>query len=106
MLPVASTFARACISTHVAVRCRWSRHWRRSMAFGHVTRTLLKSPWYAATSIVTIALTIALGSTVFAVVDGVLFKPLPYRSADRLFDLQGSAAPGQGGTASISALDA
>jgi putative ABC transport system permease protein len=75
------------------------------MAFGHFIRNLRTSPWYAATSIGTIALTIALGATVFAVVDGVLFKPLPYRSPDRLFDLQGSAGLGQGGTASVSPLD-
>jgi hypothetical protein len=45
-------------------------------------RSLLRSPAYAATSIGTVALTIALAAVVFAVVDGVLFKPLPYRDAD------------------------
>jgi hypothetical protein len=37
--------------------------------------------WYTATVVATIALSIALASTVFAVVDGVLFKPLPYPEA-------------------------
>jgi hypothetical protein len=36
----------------------------------------LRSPAYAATSIGTVALTISLAATVFAIVDGVLFKPL------------------------------
>ncbi|RPI57065.1 MAG: hypothetical protein EHM55_03210, partial [Acidobacteria bacterium] len=40
-----------------------------------VLRTLLRSPWHAATSIGTIALTVSLAATVFAIVDGVLFKP-------------------------------
>lgn len=40
----------------------------------------------------------------FAVVDGVLFKPLPYPASHRLFSLSGSAGPPEG-TASLSALD-
>jgi putative ABC transport system permease protein len=47
-------------------------------------RTLWRSPWFAVACIATIALSIALASTVFAVVDGVLFKPLPYADPDRL----------------------
>ena len=70
----------------------------------HLCRTLAKSPWHAAASIGTIALTIALGATVFAVVDGVLFKPLPYPSSRALFMLQGSEGSGRG-TASLSPLD-
>lgn len=56
-------------------------------------RALFRSPWYAATATGTIALTIALGATVFAVVDGVLFKPLPYPESSRLFTAVGSATP-------------
>ena len=58
-------------------------------------RSLVRSPAYAATSIGTIALTIALAATVFAIVDGVLFKPLPYREPEQLFSVEGvSADPG------------
>jgi putative ABC transport system permease protein len=58
-------------------------------------RSLFRSPAYAATSIGTIALTIALAATVFAIVDGVLFKPLPYREPETLFSIHGvSADPG------------
>ena len=68
-------------------------------------RGLLRSPAYAATSIGTIALTISLAATVFAIVDGVLFKPLPYRDPDQLFRLLGTdGRPGYGG-ASLAALD-
>jgi len=48
-------------------------------------RTLKRSPWYAATATVVVALSFALATTVFALVDGVLFKPLPYRAPDQLF---------------------
>jgi len=48
-------------------------------------RTLRRSPWYAATAIVVVALSFALATTVFALVDGVLFKPLPFRAPDQLF---------------------
>src|SRR4051812_30639946 len=59
-------------------------------------RTLVRSKGYAFTAIGTIILTIALSATVFAIVDGVLFKPLPYPEADRLFEvlgLSGTASP-------------
>jgi putative ABC transport system permease protein len=45
---------------------------------------LRRSPWFAVTSIGTVAVALALAATVFAVVDGVLFKPLPYKDPDRL----------------------
>jgi len=47
-------------------------------------RMLRRSPWFAVTSIGTVALAISLAATVFAVVDGVLFKRLPYRDPDSL----------------------
>lgn len=68
-------------------------------------RTLLRSRWYAVTAIGTIALTIALGSTVFAVVDGVLFKPLPFPDSHRLFSLMGASSTQGQGTASLAARD-
>jgi predicted permease len=47
-------------------------------------RALRRSPWYAIALSGVIALGMALSTTVFAIVDGALFKPLPYRDADRL----------------------
>jgi len=52
-------------------------------------RTLVRSKWYAFAAIGTITLTIALSTTVFAVVDGVLFKPLPYPESERIFQVVG-----------------
>src|SRR6185503_8120642 len=43
------------------------------------------------TAVLTIALGVGLSATVFAVVDGVLFRPLPYRDPSRLIALYGAA---------------
>ena len=50
-----------------------------------VVRRLVRAGWFTTTAGVTLALTVALAATVFAVVDGVLFKALPYPDADHLF---------------------
>jgi predicted permease len=48
-------------------------------------RSLARSPWYTTTAIAVIALGTALGIVIFAIVDGTLFKPLPYPDSARLF---------------------
>jgi predicted permease len=54
----------------------------------YAVRSLWRAPWYSATVIGVIALGMALATTVFAVVDGVLFKLLPYPDADRLVAIE------------------
>jgi putative ABC transport system permease protein len=51
-------------------------------------RVLRRAPWYSATIVGVIALGMALATTVFAVVDGVLFKPIALPDADRLFTVR------------------
>jgi putative ABC transport system permease protein len=58
-------------------------------------RSLGSRPWYAGTVIGVIGLTLALATTVFAVVDGVLFKPLPYTRAAELYRVSGGYQRGQ-----------
>ena len=84
------------------------RRWVRS-GFGfsgglhdwqHAARALKRTPWYSVTAIGVIALGMSLATTAFAVVDGVLFKPLPYRAPDELYSIAGAfsklpPAPGQ-----------
>jgi predicted permease len=48
-------------------------------------RSLRRTPWYSVTVTSVIALSIMVSATVFAVVDGVLFKPLPYPDATELY---------------------
>jgi predicted permease len=67
-----------------------SRRWRLPHLGGSVThavRSLRRSPWYVVTVVSVIAASFALDTAVFAIVDGTLFKPLPYRDSDRLFGL-------------------
>ncbi|HEX4565236.1 MAG TPA: ADOP family duplicated permease [Vicinamibacterales bacterium] len=59
-------------------------------------RLFLRRPRFAAVAIATIALGIVLSATVFALVDGVLFRPLPYREPNRLVAVYGAVrAEGQ-----------
>ena len=51
-------------------------------------RALLRAPWHAAAIAGVMALCVALGTTVLAIVDGVLFKPLDLPSADRLWVIE------------------
>ena len=50
----------------------------------YATRALVRSPAYTATALVTLIIGIASVVTLFAVVDGVLLRPLPYPNPDRL----------------------
>jgi putative ABC transport system permease protein len=53
-------------------------------------RLLRRRPVFAATAVVTLALGIGLTTAVFSVVDGVLFRPLPYAEPGRLYALFGA----------------
>jgi predicted permease len=58
-------------------------------------RRLGKSPGFAVTVLLTLAIGIGANSAVFSVVNGVLLKPLPYPDSDRLVSLWLNA-PGSG----------
>ena len=53
-------------------------------------RSLRRSPFYCVTVVGVTALGMALTTTVFAVVDGVMFKPLPYANGSEVFGLSPS----------------
>jgi predicted permease len=64
-------------------------------------RVLRRNPGFAATAILTLALGIGATTAIFSVVDTVMFKPLPFPSADRLVRVQSViAATGHGDVAS------
>ena len=59
-------------------------------------RRLKRSPGFAVTVLLTLAIGIGANTTVFSVVNGVLLKPLPYPESDRLVALWVNA-PGAAG---------
>lgn len=56
--------------------------------FRYAIRQMQRSPGFAATVIVTLALGIGAAAAMFTVIDHVLLRPLPYRDADRLVTIQ------------------
>ncbi len=63
----------------------------------HSWRATRRAPAYALTVVVISALGLALSATVFAVVDGVVFRPLPYPDAARLYTAHARGTDGQSG---------
>ena len=50
----------------------------------HAVRSLLKDPFFAAASILTLGLGIGVTSAIFSVVYGVMLKPMPYRPPNQI----------------------
>lgn len=53
----------------------------------YAIRGLRRSPGFAAMAVLTVGLGIGVSTTIFAIVDAAVFKPLPYRDPDRLVDI-------------------
>ncbi|HRQ64362.1 MAG TPA: ADOP family duplicated permease [Xanthomonadaceae bacterium] len=64
------------------------------MLFRHALKSLKRTPVYAITVILTLALGLASVGAMFAVVHGVLLAPLPYGAPDRLVSIQFDLADG------------
>ncbi len=62
----------------------------RDIRFG--LRALARSPGFSALAVVTLGLGIGANAAIFSVINGVLLKPLPYASGDRLLLIRQSAA--------------
>jgi predicted permease len=54
---------------------------------GYAVRTLRRSPVFAVVAIVTLGLGVGAATAMFTVVHGVLMRPLPYRSPERIANL-------------------
>src|SRR5215469_9381743 len=47
-------------------------------------RSLLRTPAFATTAILTLAVAIGMATSVFSILNALLLRPLPYRNAERL----------------------
>ncbi|MEP6917290.1 MAG: ABC transporter permease [Acidobacteriota bacterium] len=66
---------------------RWLEQLGQDLKFA--ARMLVKSPAFAATTVVTLALATGATTAIFSVVDGVLLQPLPFADPDRLVQVYG-----------------
>src|SRR5881397_3530619 len=57
-------------------------NWTQDLHFAF--RMIRKNPWFSAAVVVTLALGMGVNTTVFSLVNGVLYKPLPFPGGERL----------------------
>jgi len=57
-------------------------NWTQDLRFAF--RMIRKNPWFSAAIVVTLALGMGVNTTVFSLVNGVLYKPLPFPGGERL----------------------
>ena len=74
----------------------WPEKWLRDLK--HAFRSLLESPGFAITAMVTLALGVGANTAVFTVMHAVLLKSLPVADADRVMYLRTTAPPNGTGT--------
>src|SRR5215469_4322206 len=60
---------------------RWSLFPNR---FRHVFRRLMRSPMFTAVTLLTVGIGVGANTAMFSVINGILFKPLPYPDSDAL----------------------
>ncbi len=84
--------------THVkeVTREMWGSLWleRFTQDLRYALRSLRRSPAFAVVAVVTLAIGIGVNSAMFTLMNGVLLKPLPYASPERLFAISYQPASG------------
>lgn len=77
-------------------RAVWGIIWLEQFVqdLSYAIRTMLKKPAFLVVAVATIGLGIGANTTVFSVVYGVLFRPLPFPESDRLVRVQVSPSDG------------
>ena len=73
------------------------------IALKFAVRQLLKTPGFTATALATLAICLAANLTIFAIVDAILLRPLPFPDSERLVEVYNSY-PGAGVDRSSSSM--
>ena len=60
--------------------------------FRYAIRSLTKSPVFATVAIISLALALAVNTTMFALIDAVIHPAVPYHGVDRVFTVRYAAA--------------
>ena len=63
---------------------KYMSDWSLWQDFRYALRVLLERPVFTGVSVLTLALSIGIGTAIYSVVDGILLEPLPYADPDRL----------------------
>ncbi len=74
-------------------RLEWFGSLRQDLALA--VRQIVRAPGFSLVSILTLGLGVGLTTAVFAVIDGVLLRPLPFAEPDRLVGLQSVDSAGR-----------
>ena len=75
--------------TQEEVRSVWTRPWLDAIVkdLGYAVRTLRKSPGFAATAVVSLAVGIAAATGLFSIVNAALLNPFPFADINRIIRL-------------------
>src|ERR1700684_2811336 len=60
----------------------------------YALRQLRKSPGFAFTVVLTLALSVGVATAVFCVIDAVILRPLPYANPDKIVSVESSSKSG------------
>jgi len=69
----------------------WIESFLQDVVYG--TRVLRRNPAFTLTAVITLALGIGVNTALFAILENVLIRPLPYQDAGRLFMVREKAGP-------------
>jgi len=78
-------------------------NWAQDLRFAF--RMIRKNPWFSAAIVVTLAFGMGVNTTVFSLVNAVLFKPLPFQGGGRLVMVSASNASAGRDTVDVSYAD-
>src|SRR4029450_3726240 len=78
-------------------------NWTQDLRFAF--RMIRKNPWFSAAIVMTLAVGMGVNTTVFSLVNGVLYKPLPFPGGERLVMVSADNVSSAGDFGEMSSAD-